>query len=244
MKKRKNVINDVPAIILAGGFGTRIRNIDSNIPKSLVKVGKYNILEHNILHLKQGGIKEFVISIGYKGNLIKEYFGDGENKYGVKLHYVEDPYPLGDAGAFKYVYAKMCGTTILANSDEIRKGLNLEEMLEFHIKKKALSTMAVIEQLDPKNHGIIEMNRKKRIIKFLMNPSKKETDSYYANSGLYLMEKEILNYFPNKYCMMKNVLKKIVDSKKLYGFIFEGEYFNVGTPEILEKANKYFKKLK
>lgn len=174
--------------------------------------------------------------------MIRKYLGNG-SKYAVKIDYVQDPYPLGDAGSFKYIYNKIDGTAILANADEIRKGLNLEDMLESHIKKSATATMAVIEQPDVINHGIVELNRNKRITKFLMNPSQKETDSNYANSGFYLMEKDVLKYFPEGPCMMKNVPHQMVDSKRLYGFAFEGAYFNVGTPEAYKKAHEYFQKL-
>ncbi|MBL7100399.1 MAG: nucleotidyltransferase family protein [Nanoarchaeota archaeon] len=239
MKKLK----DIPAIILAGGLGKRIKSATSDIPKPLIKVGGCNLIEHNIFNLKKAGVKGVVISLGYKGEMIKEYFGNGK-KYGLRINYIKDPYLLGDAGAFKYAYDRIAGTVILANSDEIREGLNLEEMLEFHIKKKALSTMAVIEQQDITNHGIVEVNKMEKITSFMMNPSFKETNSCYANSGLYLMEKKILTYFPDGHSMMEAILEKIVNSKKAYAFIFEGAYFNVGTPEILKKANKYFDGLK
>lgn len=232
-------LKTIPAIILAGGLGTRIKGLASDVPKPLIKVGGYNLLEHNLFNLREAGVKEFVISIGYRGELIKDYFGEGE-EYGIHLDYVVDPYPLGDAGALKYTFSKVGGTAILANADEIREGLDLKKMVEYHMEKGSLATMAVIEQPDIENHGIVELNRKKRVTRFMMNPSSSETSSCYANSGLYIMEEGALKCFPNGPCKMKDVLKDLVASKKLYGFVFEGTYFNVGTPEMLKKANAHF----
>jgi mannose-1-phosphate guanylyltransferase len=233
-------MKDIPAIILAGGLGTRLQESTGDLPKPLIKVGGCSLLEHNIKHLREAGVRRFLISIGYKGNLIKECFANGAG-YGVKIDYATDPYPLGDAGAFKYAHSKLGGRVIFANADEIREGLNLKEMLAFHIKKKAVATMAVVEQEDVENHGIVELDGKRRIVKFMMKPSPEETTSRYANAGLYIMEEAVLDYFPEGSCMMKDVLKEIVGSGKMYGFIFEGPYFNVGTRDIFERANEYFK---
>ena len=223
---------NITAIILAGGFGKRINGPKNKVPKPMIKVGKHNLLEHNLLNLKRAGIRNFIISTGDKDKTIKNYFGDGA-KYKINIEYKKDPYPLGDAGAFKYCFPNLEERVILANADEIRIGLDLEKMFESHIKNKSMVTMAIIKQQDKENHGIVEIDKEKKIEKFIMNPSLKETSSCYANSGIYFIEKEALNYFKKDVCMMKDVLKGITNSGKMYGFIFRGVYFNVGTSKKL-----------
>ncbi len=226
-------LSDIPAIILAGGLGTRIREAEPILPKPLIKVGKYNLLEHNILRLRKAGVRKIIISLSYKSIEIQSYFGDGK-KYDVELSYCEEPNPLGDAGAFKYTYKNQTSERVLfVNSDEIRQGLNLEEMLLFHDGNNSISTVALIEKSDIQNHGIFELDQMGRATKFLMKPSKSDTSSIYANSGLYIVEREALNYFPNGISMMKDILPSLVSSNNVFGYIFNGVYFNVGTPEIL-----------
>jgi mannose-1-phosphate guanylyltransferase len=232
-------LKGIPAIILAGGLGTRLQGLKEDLPKPLIKVGGRSLLERNIRYLKEAGVREFILSIGYKGDLIRDHFGGGED-CGVKIAYAEDPYPLGDAGAFKYAYGKLGGRVILADADELREGLDLGEMLGFHVKKKALVTMSVVEQEDVENHAIMELDGDLRATRLMMNPSPEETSSRYANAGLYIMEEAALNYFPDGHCMMKDVFRDIVSSGGMYCFPFDGAYFNVGTREILEKANEYF----
>lgn len=233
---------DLTAIILAGGFGTRMKEGDHTIPKPLLKLGKYNLVEYNILSLIKSGVFNYIFSIGYLGNKIKNYFGDG-SRYDINIRYIEDPEPLGDIGAFRNCLKYIEGTSLLVNSDDIRTGLSLEELLEFHKAKDAISTVAIIEQEDVWNHGILELNEDNRITRFIMNPSRDETRSNYANSGLYIMEKEILNYIPEGKSIAQRILHNFVDSQRFYGFPFKGLYFNVGTPEILESARHYLKEL-
>lgn len=231
----------ITPIILAGGFGTRIKDID-NIPKPLVKLGKYNLLENNILKLRNFGIEDYIISIGYRGEKIKEYFGDGSH-YNVKIKYCQDPKPLGDTGAFRFCYKNIEGMTLLVNSDDIRTGLNLEQMLDFHKSKKAISTVALNEQELIEDHAILELDNYGKVIKYLLRPSKKETSSNLAVSGLYIMEKEILNYIPKGRSVIQRVLNKFINSQKFYGFIFQGLYFNINNLEALEKAKLHVEEL-
>ena len=234
---------DIPVVILAGGKGMRIREAAGEIPKPLLTVGDYSLLEHSLIPLRHAGVKKFIISVGFRGDLIKDYLGDGK-KYGVNIYYKEETHPLGDAGAFKFSYPRKSETVLLTNADEIRVGLDLEKMLVFHEEKEGLTTMAVIDQPDIENHGIAEFDIENRITKFLMNPHRDETDSRSANVGLYFIERDVLKYFPQGHCMMKDVLKELVKTKRIYGFPFKGVYFNVGTPDILRKANQYLKRLK
>ncbi|MDO8508452.1 MAG: nucleotidyltransferase family protein [Nanoarchaeota archaeon] len=232
-------LESLSCILLAGGRGSRLGKVTANIPKPLVRVGKYSLLEHNLFYLRDFGIKNLIISIGYKGNAIKEYLGKGD-KYGMKINYVSDPYPLGDAGAFKFIYKDIGKRVILANADEIRVGLDLEKMLEFHQEKEAIATLALIKKAEAKLNDIAEINNKKRITRFIINASAKETYSNLTYAGLYFMEKEVLECIPKKECLMTGVIGEVVKSKKFYGFVFNGKYFNVGTENILKKARKYF----
>lgn len=234
---------NVPAIILAGGKGMRIKEVAGDIPKPLLTVGDYSLLEHTLISLRNAGVKKFIISVGFRGDLIKDYFRDGK-KYGVSIYYKQETHPLGDAGAFKFSYPRKSETVLLTNADEIRVGLDLEKMLVFHEEKEGLTTMAVIDQSDIENHGVVEFDIENRIKKFLMNPNRDETNSRSVNAGLYFMEKNVLKYFPRGHCRMKDVLKELIKTKRMYAFPFKGVYFNVGTPNILRKANQYFKGLK
>ena len=234
--------SNITAIILAGGLGTRIRGINDEVPKPLIRIGKYNLLEYNLLKLKREGVTNFVISLGYKADMVRDFFGNG-SKHGVNISYSQDPQPLGDAGAFRYIYQNIRGTALFVNADDIRTGLDLRQMLAFHEDRRAISTVALIEQEDLENHGICELDGGGRVNRFLMNPTRTDTISKYANSGFYLMEEDVLAYLPEGHSSMRKVLPSFVESGRFYGFVFGGLYFNVGNLEILKRARAHSEEL-
>ncbi len=230
-------ISDLTAIIVSGGFGTRIKDIESSLPKPLIRLGDYNLLEHNILRLKKVGINNFIISTWYKADQIESYFGDGKI-HKVKIRYIQDPEPLGDGGAFRNCYKQINGTAILVNADDIRTNLNLEDMLKFHQDMRAISTSSVAIKEDLYNHGMVELGKNNKITKFLVKPSTNETKTRYAISGLYIMEPEVIDIFPEGYSLTKDVLFDFVKTNRFYGFPVNGLFFNIGTTEIYQGAQE------
>ena len=157
------------AIILAGGKGTRMKPMTDFIPKTMLRINDKPILEHNIELLKRHGVKDIIISIGYKGEHIKEYFGDGK-QLGVNISYVEESTPMGTAGPLNMLRGQINDTFILMNGDEL-KDIDLEDMFMFHRKNKGTATLALTTVEDPSSYGVAVMNGNK-IMTFIEKPSK------------------------------------------------------------------------
>lgn len=229
------------AILLLGGKGTRFRPITYELPKALLPVQGKTVPEHLIDLFKKYDIKELIFSVGYLADKIIRYYGDG-SKYGVKITYVKEEVPLGSAGAIKLASKYLDDSFIVTNGDEL-KNINLDEMFEFHKKYKALVTVALTTVDDPSNYGVAKLEGNK-ILSFVEKPKKEHAPSNLINSGLSIWEPDILKLIPDGYSMYeKDIFPKLANEKKLYGYIFSGQWFDTGTPERYEKALKEWKGL-
>jgi len=234
------------AFILAGGRGLRLRPLTEKLPKPLLRVQGKPMLEHVIDLMKKYGITELIISIGYLGDKIKEYFGDG-SKFGVTIRYVEeDPnFPLGTAGPLKLAKKWLTKTFVMTNADEL-KNIDLEDMYRYHKEHKAMATIALTTVEDPSNYGVAKMLGSK-IVEFVEKPKKGEAPSNLINAGLYILEPELIKYVPAEKGDVKieiQVFPVIAKMGKLFGYRFSGQWFDTGTPERYENAIKGWQGLK
>ncbi len=233
--------SDMPkvAVILAGGVGTRLQPITFEIPKPLVLVHDRTLLEHQFDLFKRHGIKNIVISIGYKGDKIKHAIGDGK-RFGVNVSYVEESKPLGTAGPVKLAKQFITGTFVTENADEL-KDIDLNDMYLFHKENKALVTIALTTVDNPSAYGVAKMQGGK-ILEFVEKPKREDAPSNLINSGLYMMEPEVLDYIGEGFSMLeKDVFPKLAQEGKLFGYPFSGQWYNTGTLELYEKAIKEWK---
>ncbi|NTV23998.1 MAG: nucleotidyltransferase family protein [Nanoarchaeota archaeon] len=230
------------AILLLGGKGTRFRPITYELPKALLPIQGKTVPEYLMDLFKEFGITDFVFSVGYLADKIKQYYGDG-SKFGVNITYVEEKEPLGSAGAIKLAAAHLTETFIVTNGDEL-KDIDLEEMYLFHKQNKAVITAALTTVVDPSAYGVAKLEGN-RILEFVEKPKKEEAPSNLINSGLSIWEPEALKIIPNGFSMYEqDVFPKLAKEKKLYGYIFSGQWFDTGTPERYEKAIKEWKGMK
>ena len=229
------------AILLCGGKGSRLESIAEGMPKILMPVQGKAVGEHLIEFFKRYGILDVVLAVGYKADLIREAFGDGSSM-GAHIKYVEESQPLGTAGALKLAGSLLDSTFIVSNGDEL-KDMNLDKMIRFHKSKKALATIALARVDDPSVYGVAEM-KAGRIVRFVEKPKAGETQSHMINAGLYVMESEVVNMIPEGFCMLeRDIFPKIASMRRLYGFPFRDQWFDIGTPERYEKAKKEWKSL-
>ena len=227
------------AVLLLGGKGTRFWPVTYEIPKALLPVQGKTVPEHLFELFKKYNITDLVFSVGYKAEQIKKYFGDG-SKFGVKITYVVEDTPLGSAGAIKLASEHLKETFIVTNGDEL-KDIDLNEMLLFHKKTKALITVALTSVTNPSAYGVAKMKDNK-ILEFVEKPSL--PPSNFINSGLSIWEPEVLKLIPEGFTMYeKDVFPQLAQKNKLYGYIFSGQWFDTGTPERYENAIKNWRGL-
>lgn len=220
------------AFILCGGRGERLKPITDRIPKPMVPVAGKPILEYQIDLLKKHGVRDVVFLVGWYGEAIEQYFGDGK-KFGIRAEYsYEDPNNrLGTAGPIKAAKDKVDGAIIVMNGD-IVSNTNIGEIVAFHTRKKCLGTINMINMPSP--FGIIDLDgdhitsfREKPVLPFKMN------------AGLYVIEPEVVDMMPAVGSIETDVFPKIAADGKLCGFDSTGIYWSdVGTHKDLEKVTK------
>ncbi len=225
------------ALILAGGKGTRFKPITDEIPKPMIPLQGRPILQHTLELLKKYGITEIYISIGYKGEKIKEYFGDG-SRFGLSITYIEEDKPLGTAGPLKLARNYLTETFVMCNADEL-KDIDIIDMYLFHKENNAKATIALTTVQDPSVYGVAKLQGN-RIVEFIEKP--KNPPSNLINAGFYIVEPEVVSLVPNGFSMIeKEIFPKIAKDGRLFGYSFTGQWFDTGSMERYAKALKHWK---
>jgi len=229
------------AFILAGGKGTRLSHITKDIPKSLVEVQGKPVLTHIILHLRNEGVKTVILSLGYLGDKIKEYY-DKNPVVGVKMIYIfESPdNPLGTAGPLKLIKDLVKSPFIMLNGDTL-SDVDFKKLFAMHTKNKSLATLVLKELDDPSGRGTVRMEGE-RIVEFVekAEPGK---HSNCASIGVYIINPEVIDLIPEgkQTSIEKEIFPLIAKQGRLFGFISKPQYFDIGTPERLGIAEKSWK---
>ncbi|MAG38550.1 hypothetical protein CMO90_00505 [Candidatus Woesearchaeota archaeon] len=222
------------ALILAGGKGSRLKFLSKGLPKPLMEINGKSIIQYNIELFKKHGIKEIIISVGYKAEQIKKKLGEGK-RLGVNITYIEEKNALGTAGPLKLAKHLLKETFIMCNADEL-KDIDLNDMCAFHHSNKSIGTIALTTVKDPNAYGVALLNGNK-IITFVEKPSKENAPSNLINAGLYILNPEVIDYIPEGYAMIETELfPKLASEEKLCGYPFSGQWFDTGTPERFKKA--------
>jgi NDP-sugar pyrophosphorylase family protein len=228
------------AFILAGGKGTRMRPFTYEMPKPLIPVQGKPLLQHILDGLRKHEIRNVIISTGYMCDKIKEYFGNGA-KFGFDITYVEEEEELGTAGALRLSKDLLKDAFIMFNGD-ILANIDLHDLIDTHARNEGIATIALTAVEDPSRFGVAEL-RGEKIMRFVEKP--KTHISKLINAGVYVLEPGVLEYIPKGKAMMEtDVFPKLAAEGKLYGYPFEGQWFDTGTYESYESAIKNWKGVK
>ncbi|MEK9186022.1 MAG: nucleotidyltransferase family protein [Patescibacteria group bacterium] len=227
------------AVILAGGFGTRLHPVTLEIPKPLLTVQHRPILNHLVDFFVKHGINEPTILINKNHRQDyhwwrKRYSSELPKKLSLKV----EPKPLGTFGGLKYLKNQLTTTFVLSNGDEL-KDFDLRAMMSFHRRQKSLATIALVKVENPSDYGVPVMKGSK-IREFLEKPA--NPPSKYISSGLYILEPEVLDRADWKkgFLMVeKDIFPRLAEEGKLAGYkIKNGKWYDCGTFERWEKAIK------
>ena len=228
-------------MILAGGFGTRLRPLSCTRPKTLFPIANKPLLQWIFKRLAKNNIKEAILAVnGLTAFYIKK---QRIPKYELRINYSIDPpkTPLGTGGPIKNA-EKLIGHSepFLVLNGDIFTDLSYAEILEAHIKSKALATIALCEVEHPSRYGVAEIAEKNRIKKFIEKPAKGTAPTNLINAGIYVLNPEVFLYIPKgkKVSMEREIFPKLVDEGKLYGHVFHGLWMDIGKPEEYLRANK------
>jgi len=223
----------VKAVVMAGGEGTRLRPMTANQPKPLLPVCNKPIMEHVLRLLKRHGFDETVVTVQFLASLVRNYFGDGED-VGMSLQYATEETPLGTAGSVKNAEDALRDTPFLVISGDALTDIDLTAMVRAHKENGALVTVGLTRVPNPLEFGIIIVGEDGRIQRFLEKPTWGQVFSDTVNTGLYVMEPEVLAEVPPGQVVdwSADVFPKLLDrGAPLYGYVSGSYWEDVGTHE-------------
>src|SRR6266545_1674490 len=226
------------AVVMAGGEGTRLRPMTSSMPKPLLPVVNRPIMEHVLRLLKRHGFDETVVTVQFLAALVRNYFGDGE-EFGMSLQYATEEMPLGTAGSVRNAEDALRDEPFLVISGDALTDMDLTGLVRFHKDKGALVTVALAKVPNPLEFGIVITEEDGQIQRFLEKPTWGQVFSDTVNTGLYVMEPEVLAEVPPGQVVdwSADVFPKLLDrGAPLYGYVSDSYWEDVGTHESYLKA--------
>ncbi|NOY87807.1 MAG: NTP transferase domain-containing protein [FCB group bacterium] len=218
------------AIIMAGGFGTRLRPLTINIPKPMVPIANLPIMEHVVNLLCHHGITDIISLLYFLPDKITDHFQDG-SAFGVKMSYVKPDDDYGTAGAVRHALENVNEPVIIISGDLITD-FNLTEAIRWHQEKKSQATILLTRKENPLAYGIVITDNNGRIVRFLEKPSWGEAFSDTINTGIYLLEPEAVKLIPPKtnFDFSQNLYPLMLSQKMgLFGKIMDGYWKDVGN---------------
>jgi dTDP-glucose pyrophosphorylase len=225
-------VKDNIVVLMAGGLGTRLRPLTDECPKPLLKVGGKPVLETILDNFMEYGFRKFYLSVNYRADMIKEYFGDG-NRWGVEIDYIYEDKQLGTAGALSLLPVKPKQPLLVMNGDLLTK-VNFQQLLDFHSVHQAQATMCVREYHFQVPYGVVKMDQHR-----LMGIDEKPVQRFFVNAGIYVLEPKTLELIPNnEFFDMPNLFKRIIDKgEETTAFPIREYWMDIGQLNDYEKAN-------
>jgi D-glycero-alpha-D-manno-heptose 1-phosphate guanylyltransferase len=227
------------AIILAGGLGTRLKEVVGDMPKPMAPVNGRPFLEYILDYLDHFEIEHVILSVGYKHELIIDHFG---KKYkSVDIEYSVEESPLGTGGAIKKAFGYTFGKKAMVFNGDTMFRMNLLRLFDFHVIKSSDFTIVLRQVDDVSRYGAVERDDDYRIIRF--NEKGEKSGKGMINGGIYLINKKFFEKieFPEKFSIEKDCFEKMVHTFPFYGTICKQYFIDIGIPEDYQKAQDEFK---
>ena len=226
------------AVVMAGGEGTRLRPLTSNQPKPMVPIVGKPCMEHIIELLRDHGFEDVIVTVAFLPQAIRSYFGAGENQ-GVNIEYSVEESPLGTAGSVRLAAPALDSTTLVISGDALCD-IDLSKIMEFHREKGAAVTIGLKSVDNPLEFGIVVTDEEGRIERFLEKPSWGQVFSDTINTGIYVIEPEVLKHVPTDrpYDFSKELFPLLLEmGRPLYGYVCEGYWQDIGNLDQYRQAN-------
>ena len=227
------------AVVLVGGFGTRLRPLTNSIPKPMLPVGQVPIIERLVENLARGGVTEVTLALGFRPEPFVAAFPDGECA-GVVMRYAVEPEPLDTAGAIRFATdtAGIDDTFLVANGD-VLTDLDVGALVAFHRAKAAEATIHLIAVPDPSAFGVVALHDDGRVERFVEKPAPGTEPSNLINAGTYVLEPSVLARIPvgQKVSIERATFPAVAADGGLYAMATEDYWLDTGRPELYLAAN-------
>jgi mannose-1-phosphate guanylyltransferase / phosphomannomutase len=226
------------AVVMAGGEGNRLRPLTSNQPKPMVPVVGKPCMEHILELLREHEMNEVIVTVAFLPQAIRSYFGEGET-LGMQIGYSVEEEPLGTAGSVRLT-AKLLDETFIVISGDALCDVDLSALVAFHKDKGAAVTIGLKSVDNPLEFGIVVTDEEGRIERFLEKPSWGQVFSDTINTGIYVMEPEVLKHVPTDrpYDFSKELFPYLLEmGRPLYGYVMDGYWQDIGNLDQFRQAN-------
>lgn len=234
---------------MAGGKGTRLASVTKNIPKPMVSIDGKPLLEHQIENLKKSGVDNVILVVGYLGDVIRDYFGDGR-KFGVSISYYVEETPLGTAGAIGELQDRLEENFILLFGD-VFVNVDFTRFMKFHKEHKALITLFAHPNSHPYDSDIVVANKDGRVTGWsYKNTERTEDYPNLTNAGLYVMNRRVADAVKaaqekrgiQKIGLEKDIITQLIGEERIFAYCSTEYVKDIGTPDRLQRAEADIRK--
>jgi dTDP-glucose pyrophosphorylase/CBS domain-containing protein len=222
----------IQAVIMAGGYGTRLSPLTKDVPKPMLPVGDRPLMEHTVEQLKRVGIKNVSITTHYLTEQISKYFGDG-SEFGIEIKYIKEEHPLGTAGALGLMEAP--DEPLLVINGDILTRVDFRAMLDFHRKHGADLTVGVRQYEMEVPYGVLDCEGPN-----VVRLSEKPRHSFLVNAGVYLLDSSVHGYVPHQeHFNMTDLIDRLLEeNRKVVSFPILEYWLDIGHPRDYEQAQE------
>lgn len=224
------------AIILSGGWGTRLRPLTCTIPKTLIPIVNVPLMERIVKQLIKVGIKEIILAVNVMSEQLKNYFGDG-SKWEITIQYTDEKEPMGTAGAVKLAEDLIGNDNFFMLNGDVISRFDFSKILKAHMNYGGLATICSYIVEDPRRYGTLIIDNNNRIVNFLEKPNLNDPIAGIKpmpiNAGIYILEEEVLSYIEQgrPVSIEREVFPVLAQQGKLYSYEITGIWKDVGLPE-------------
>jgi len=234
-------MEDMKAVLLVGGLGTRLRSVVSSTPKPLASVGDRPFLELLVGQLSCQGARNLVLCTGYLADNIERELGDG-SAWNINIEYSKEPHPLGTGGAIKFAepLLRQESDFLVMNGDSFME-IDFQELIHFHRKSGGLATMAVVRIKNEMRYGTVRVTTANRVSGFT---EKSEGDSTgLVNAGIYVFSRRLFDHIPEGPASLeRDIFPKLLEHG-VYALEQNGLFIDIGTPEDYARAQELSERL-
>jgi dTDP-glucose pyrophosphorylase len=219
-------------VLMAGGIGSRLKPLTDNCPKPLLKIGNKSVLEIIIENFKESGFLNFLISVNYKAEMIKEYFSDGSDR-GVNIQYIHETERLGTAGALSLLPEVPAKPIFVMNGDLLTK-VDFQYLLDFHLQHQVKATMCVRKYDFQVPYGVVNIDQQR-----VVSIDEKPVHQFFVNAGIYVLDPAALTNVPSQtfFDMPQLFERLIAQNEETLVFPIHEYWLDIGKMEDFRKAN-------
>ena len=228
------------AVLLAGGFGTRLRPLTLDTPKPIVPIFDRPFLYYQIDLLRSfAEVDEVILSLNYQPDAIEAVVGDGRET-GLRIRYVVEPTPLGTGGAVKFSERYLDGTVVVLNGD-VLTGIDLGAVIDLHRSRHARATIVLTAVDNPSDYGLVETDSNGNVRRFLEKPDPNEVTCDTINAGVYVLEPDTFDLIPpnTKYSIERRYFPSLIDRQETFvAYIDDSYWLDIGTSQKYIQAHR------